>query len=605
MKNILLFFLSNIHLDSKTHAFTTSRYEGKDGKIFECVQTNEPAVDYMMDILEDKLDALFFFSSKKTKEMLQVVENGCPAQKTHVGWFTDRIISKYPELKDSIYVVDYDEDKDTDESIRQVTAMIEQIKSYHEGKGNEDICIHADMTGGFRHASMMMLSVLQLLDQYKGFKIEKILYSNWQGKKKANMAGGKQNIAVGVIEEVTELHRMFTLVSGTDEFVNFGSVKEIDRYFEKRKKSPELDALLDTMRDFSDAIKTCRTNKIEKVVEQLQSRINAFSDAPKETVHEEIFAQIITVLREEYGRLLSPEVTSPEVRKIEIIEWCIHKGFLQQAMTLCTEWLPALLVKKKICYTDNAAVKLEALKRGQPKNRTWEGTFIIDYYKGTPAVIDLSGKKGYFFAVQHFIDSKDGKESAALFEEGKEPLLQLFTECKMFPDIFREIKMGKKPVSLLKNATPMLSKASKILWEQRCNTNQTNLRYEDFLKEKIIDTDHLLRQIVSLSLDYYSKLVGVSAEVLAGPEPDSAAVAGKSRWEGRKVQYLSMYDRGIMKSNYSCDEMIELLQGYYVIREERNRINHAASEEEKDERETLRKPPEMLMLDYLEVLKKY
>ena len=64
MKNILLFFLSNIHLNSQTHAFTTSRYEGKNGKIFECVQTNEPAVDYMMDILEDKLDALFFFSSK-------------------------------------------------------------------------------------------------------------------------------------------------------------------------------------------------------------------------------------------------------------------------------------------------------------------------------------------------------------------------------------------------------------------------------------------------------------------------------------------------------------------------------------------------------------
>ena len=260
MKNLLLFFLSDIHLNDKTGEFRISRYVGYKGREYECIQTNESAVDYLMDYLDDKLDALFYFSSKKTKMELDVNVNGVSDTKTHVEWFQERINGKHPVLKDSFHGVDYDEDKDTDESIRQVTEMTEQIKGYLDHSEDKDIRIYADMTGGFRHASMMMLSVLQLLDQYKGIKIEKVLYSNWKKAKiftktqvdnqncEKSIDQNQQSYDKdhGIVEEVTELHRMFTLVSGTDEFVNFGSVKEIDRYFENRPKSKALESLINT-----------------------------------------------------------------------------------------------------------------------------------------------------------------------------------------------------------------------------------------------------------------------------------------------------------------------------------------------------------------------
>ena len=65
MKNILLFFLSDIHLKKETNEFVTSEYDGKDGAVFECIQTNEPAVDYMMSCLNNRLDALFYFSTNQ------------------------------------------------------------------------------------------------------------------------------------------------------------------------------------------------------------------------------------------------------------------------------------------------------------------------------------------------------------------------------------------------------------------------------------------------------------------------------------------------------------------------------------------------------------
>ena len=67
-----------------------------------------------------------------------------------------------------------------------------------------------------------------------------------------------------------------------------------------------------------------------------------------------MFDQVITVLRREYDLLLS------DCSKPDIIRWCVNKGFLQQAMTLCTEWLPFIYKDYQICYPlDEEKVKAE------------------------------------------------------------------------------------------------------------------------------------------------------------------------------------------------------------------------------------------------------
>ena len=68
MKHFVLFFLSDIHL-GKTGQFIESPYESYDRKRkYQCIQTNESAIDYLMDYLGNNLDGLYYFSSKKTKE---------------------------------------------------------------------------------------------------------------------------------------------------------------------------------------------------------------------------------------------------------------------------------------------------------------------------------------------------------------------------------------------------------------------------------------------------------------------------------------------------------------------------------------------------------
>lgn len=584
MKHILLFFLSNIHLNKETGEFIHSKYQGQNGRIFDCVQTNEAAVDYMMTDLDTGLDALFFFSSNKTKECLTVPSKGELVSKTHIDWFKGRVCNKYPALQNAFHNVDYDESKDTDESIRQVTEMTEQIKSYLDESDDKEICLHADMTGGFRHASMMMLSVMQLLSQYKGIKIGKVLYSNWMkqqnSKREESIAGinePSQTIQnsdtmhpepTGIVEDVTEVHRMFMLVSGTDEFVNYGSVKEIERYFANRPKSPSLEALLKTMRDFSDAIKICRTNKIEGLVRQLQQRIKDFSDSAKETVHEGIFAQIIMILHDEYGKLLSADST-----QLDIIEWCVKKGFLQQAMTLCTEWLPKVLVDKKICYTDDPRILAEARKKDAAKTRTPEQSFVVSYkidlpegYK--PKTIGNDEPRDYKKAVMSYILGFSAEVSAEAYPEAKEPLQQLFNECDAFPNIFTMINNGEMSLEDFALKAPLLDKACRCVWST-CRRN--NVTYKDefdhFLKRINVPRD-LIKRMENLSAEQYGPLLGIEVK-------PKAKISISPRWKKRKTEYLAMIEQGIMKTDYP-EKILFFLGNYFGIREERNNINHAS-----------------------------
>ena len=63
------------------------------------------------------------------------------------------------------------------------------------------------------------------------------------------------------------------------------------------------------------------------------------------SAQEKLFAQVLETLEQDYGTIFNPQSTH-----MDIIRWCIRKKFLQQAMTLFNEWIPAEIVRCKIFY---------------------------------------------------------------------------------------------------------------------------------------------------------------------------------------------------------------------------------------------------------------
>ena len=355
MKHIMLLFLSEVHLN-RDRTLSVSRYKNLDGTMIYCVQTNESAVRRTADILQkqgERLDCLFYFSTKRTQEEICYIDEvGDERTMTHEDLFLERVRSFVPHC----IRIDYDERSQTEESIRQVLQMADTIRTFMDELSwqPEEVALHADFTGGFRHASMMMLSVMQLL-KYRGIRTMGVLYSNRYEEQ---------------VENVNDIYRMFNLISGADEFINFGSTREIMAYMEGAKQTAETKLLLETMRDFTNAVRICRTGQMAPLAKKLQEALRNFEQAGAVSLQEKIFLRILEVFKWEYGSLLKEDFTN-----FDIIRWCVEKGYLQQAMTLCSEWIPGEIVGRRIFYPVKDSIIADC-NRQKANYQTWQQYFL-------------------------------------------------------------------------------------------------------------------------------------------------------------------------------------------------------------------------------------
>lgn len=342
--NFLLLFLSD---GSKK----PSCYRINDADVMT-EHSNESAVRELAAYLQkrsQKIDKIFLFSSQATKKLLENVDM------TTVDFFKSRIKDFVPAA--NIITVDYNENNSIDRSLSDIGNMgaiilkkANEIQREQGAAGN--ITIHADMTGGMRNASMMMLGVMRLLN-FSGLQMGKILYSNWE-----------RNRDVNYVEDSQDVYRFFDLVAGATEFAKYGSVEKLADYynidvFEQKpytdecNLSRELYELVNAMGYFAQSIKLCRYGELEDACALLAEKIQAFTNlAPQNyDVNDKLFATLLPTIEESYKTVLSAH------DDLDIITWCVKQGHLQQAMTLYTERVPEFIDKQGFYTLDDAIAK--------------------------------------------------------------------------------------------------------------------------------------------------------------------------------------------------------------------------------------------------------
>ncbi|MCH3960189.1 MAG: TM1812 family CRISPR-associated protein [Selenomonas sp.] len=574
MKHIMLVFVSDLKAEK-----APVHYQIFDETI-DCVQTNESAVIYMQKLLQqhnETLDTIFLILTNAVKEKKLSGTTVCLDEIINpVRYFEQRIVRVFPELAGHFQYMDYDEGQDLNEGILDVARAAEKIKAYYDVHAEEGVTLHADMTGGFRHASMMMLSIMQLLrymtfDRQTGaeIKIDRVLYSR--------LLEDRIN---GQVDDATEIHRMFDLISGADEFVNFGSVDTIIHYFAQNTnvvRSVELRNLLEAMKDFSDAIKVCRTGEIREVLKNLNARITEFQQLKQKPMQEDLFSNITKTIEREYGGL----IVSREASELDIIEWCVDREFLQQAMTLCNEWLPKYIVDHKICYTDD-----EQIKGMKDKLHTqWEQGFIIKYNSSQYKMENGNDLKEKILAVIDLaIDGKPTQEAIDGLGINLGKHFMYFINTFTCLDLLIR-KMKKKmnrgclpnliciyPAEFFaEKKNQHLFKLLKLIYYRMAYEYTSDFTL--FLGKKVT-VDFIRKQMKGFSFEELIALLGI-------PKMEKQVVKSRdaeTKWDVRKYQIQDMMSMGIMKTRYPM-QMMAVMEQYYFIHEQRNQINHANEEE--------------------------
>lgn len=133
--------------------------------------------------------------------------------------------------------------------------------------------------------------------------------------------------------------------------------------------------LVESGNDFMDAVQIGQTARVMPLARELQSALEDARTEEKMAVQKEF-----AFLRK------------ADFNELDLIDWCLGNGYLQQALTLCVEWIPAEIVSRRIFYPVDPYVKEECVwRKGE---QTWQQYFINDYVPPTSkedrqAVIDL------------------------------------------------------------------------------------------------------------------------------------------------------------------------------------------------------------------------
>ena len=562
--NIMIAFVSSLPKIPET-----VEYCGADvGTAFCGIQTNEAGIYQLQHSLREAggLDRIILVTSKDVTKLhsaepwKRIFEKYGRSSMSAISFLKEQVKAKHPELAERFEESAFDEDAGMEGAMRYIAALgdvIQREQEAAEAAGLHDIVLHADMTGGFRHTSMMMLAIMQL-SKYMGIRIGHVLY-----------AGKDRNAPKGSIVFADDIHRMFDMIAGMDEFQKYGSVQALDEYFgDTRAYSAPFRSLLGAMRSFSDAIRICHTSIIEKELESLGEHIRVFRNQSGGPIQEELFRRIIRVLEREYGTVLGSGTS--EERRLNIIAWCLRKKFLQQAMTLCTEWIPQIIVDKRICYTEDIFAIRDCKKAAKKGLRSWQQEFIISYDPERKRKEKEKVPYGDELDMFRYILKYNRKDLLVELPDDLQRILHSFLQ-----DHSRNLSIYTNKDILLEPISTNNAALRRAIDQLKENAKQQN-------QTKGLLYPTIPNRVGQLSEKRVTEIFGLSAADIAHPTKTPAPQLTDEeqraqKWAKREAIYRRMFsdsDR-IMRSDLPLDAALDYLRSYFDIREERNQSNHA------------------------------
>ena len=556
-KNVMLLFLSMLSVDRDSGLIRNKpMYNlGKCGAVVETHMTNESAVRYVAANLPEgqKLDKLYVFTSKDASgKVFAVKEPGAEGEYTSTEYFKLRLRQFLPNLDEIYEEIAYKED----DALKSIAKSARAVQTY--AAGYEEVGLSVDLTGGFRNANMAMLNMVKLL-QYGGISVDNLLYSNMRQK-------GQECY----VEEANEIYRLLDLISGAEEFVRFGSVESVLAYYqEKQALSAGLDRLLKAMNNFSKEIKLCHYGSLKNSIGELHDALQAF-EADKENINDLLLDSLLGRIHAEYDVILSDDIGD-----IELIEWCLNKDLLQQALVLYTERMPEILGSEGvISFTEYGLQCIEEEKKKQKDRRDLPTT---NYFEMFITVTDAQAQ------------SKQSKCLLKVLDAIKEIIQMTTKELVSVEDCRSRLLKAMKKVDtdgslILENMEDICEKLAayrRIPYVLNKLGQDISEAKADFWIDAYLEYEKSAEEV---KCKYYecagdrARYKNCLRPYFSGMSNDETADFLSVHFSGRSIVRLEQYvNEGKVIASVPLEKLLPIASEYQEIRDERNISSHAKS----------------------------
>ena len=534
-KHIVIFFASPYSNNA-----SVSRYTDTTGRFAaECEQTNETALKYIKWKLaqqQEEITAAYAFTTKAVQQRDFL-----------------RLCKRFWDESYFIKPIYFDEQSTIEGSFNSINIMFDVLQQAYAAE--ENITIHMDLTGGFRHSTVLMLALLQLL-QYAGYRLGLVTYTNFNEKR---------------IETVNELLGMFNLISGTADFTHNGSVQQLQQFFASVAPSQQLQSLLVKMAYFSECIKSCShrgtlleaAQSLRRSLEVYKNFLASLGSAVGE--QESFFARLLPLVERDYADIFACDTSVKTIPTL--LNWCLRKGLLQQAATYATELLPVYLVDSGLVRIHKQEI-IDECSRSSQMWSNWQVQFIKNYqYKEATAVNIESGDNVVFdYNRLRVLVDREPTANEMLKLIGTQNL-QL---TRFVQDVIQLTMLCHNSAAVLERKINMLPADSmvRIIVESGKPTTCSLL---NFLEKRLSVLYSLDRVIISCIKQASKKIIN---ELFAFNNFPSAK-PNEEKSLDRADYLLYLRSKGLISSCFDDERLREIIINYLDIVAYRNIISHA------------------------------
>ena len=543
-KNLVIFFASPYRRDARAELYTDT--EGAFSAA--CEQTNETALKYIGWRLRqsgEEINAAYAFVTNAVYE-----HDFC------------RLVGRFAAEQYAIKPIYFDERSTIDGSFRSINVMYELLLG--EYRPAEETVIHMDLTGGFRHSTVLMLELLRLL-KYSGYKIGMITYTSFNEHR---------------IEAVNELVGMFDLISGAQDFTSNGSVGQLQAFFANEQQSLRLQRLLKNMEHFSECIKSCSTKEaLLAAAGSLRSALAGYKaylqTSSSVSEQERFFAGLLPTIEKEYAAIFACDNTTASIPKL--IRWCLQKGLLQQAATYATELLPVYLVDSGLLTINDSTITEECQRTGKAWSN-WQVELLKNYNFKDLAASQVTGLKEIDYTTLRLLlsEQKSAYELKQLIG-CKNPALEAFLN-----------ETVKLALNVCCDSSSLLQALSRLpeddlirLVVEKSKPSTSDLH--NYVTKRLGDCQTIDRFILSCLYQLGKKVV---RDWFFNSGEQTAAVkteAGQKNDTARAQMFLSACRRGLLSTRLSEEALQQAIMSFLSIVKYRNSISHANGKTEGSE----------------------
>lgn len=324
-----------------------SKYEDVEHNQFTGKTTNEAPIKSVIKRLSDKgqrLDKIIYIESAQAKKEISIDD-----KETTTSQFLRDNIKQYTEehhlelpISDTISIADEPKEQDVSKAVFEIYQKI-----LNDSQNEKDgINIYFEANGGVRYVLTMLLSITKTLESSN---------KNIQIKEIYNMVYNREGTTP--ILETKQIYDTAQITSIVDEFVNYGRTRSLENYINEHLDdanpllNKDITNLLAKLSKVADDIQLCRTGMILDDFYKDGGLRKAIDDFLKkypgdgETVVLPVFKHILNMIQTQFGDSLytKEQPTNSIVYLPQVIQWCLDKNFIQQALTLSTECLAEYL----------------------------------------------------------------------------------------------------------------------------------------------------------------------------------------------------------------------------------------------------------------------